>query len=97
VSKKTLSKEGTLPSVKKKHSAKTFFAECFFYTRQSTLFAECFFLPSVFSLALEKNTRQTIRHSAKSRIPAVVVTNLVQKKWINKEHTKVVLRKRIMF
>jgi hypothetical protein len=55
----------------------------FFNTRQRTLFAECFFLPGVFSLALgkealcrvpEKNTRQTTRYSAKSRIPVVNYT-----------------------
>jgi hypothetical protein len=65
--KKTLGKETLYRVSKIKHSAKSFFAECFL-------------LPRVFCMALgkellcrvsEKNTRQRIWHSAKSQIPVV--------------------------
>jgi hypothetical protein len=84
VGKKTLDKElfaecyifdtrqrSSLPSVKK-HSIKSFFAECFI-------------LPRVFCVALgkellcrvpEKNTRQSIWYSAKREIPVVEVIYL---------------------
>jgi len=52
--KKTFSKEGSLPSVKKKHSAKTFFVECFFYTRQRIFFVECFFADYFFLLSAKR-------------------------------------------
>jgi hypothetical protein len=52
-----------------KHSAKSFFAECFFL------------LPMVFYVALdkpEKNTRQNIWYSAKSQILVVIKWNILQ-------------------
>jgi hypothetical protein len=65
--KKTLGKEILCRVSKIKHSAKSFFAECYL-------------LPRVFCVALgkehfaespKKNTRQRIWHSAKSKIPVV--------------------------
>jgi hypothetical protein len=61
--KKTLGKETFYRVSKIKHSAKSFFAECFL-------------LPRVFCMALgkeaKKNTRQRTWHSTKSQIPVVI-------------------------
>jgi hypothetical protein len=65
--KKTLGKEILRRVSKIKHSAKSFFAECYLLPRVfcvalgKELFAEC----------PKKNTRQRIWHSAKSKIPVV--------------------------
>jgi hypothetical protein len=72
VKNKTLGRETFFRVSKIKHSAKSFFAECFI-------------LSSVFCVALgkellcrvpEKNTRQNIWYTAKSQIPIVVVVTL---------------------
>jgi hypothetical protein len=58
---------------------KEVFAECFFYTRQSNFFAECFLFDTGQALGKQgfaecpkKNTRQSLRHSTKKRIPVVL-------------------------
>ena len=61
VKKNNTRQRGSLPSVKKKHSANSLFAECQKKTLGKGIFAEC----------PKNNTRQTTWHSAKSRSPVM--------------------------